>query len=294
MHRTDHDKVAVVTGASTGIGAAVAKALVQQGWHVVALGRTRERLNATLRAIRAAHSGARIDGLVANFESVKQVERVAQDIAALSPRVHLLVNNAGGICKRRRETDDGFEALLAANHLGPFLLTRRLLPQLRAAKGARVINVSSEAHKLVRDISWEDLQLRRSFTPLRAYAQSKLANLLFTRELARRVANDGITVNAVHPGLVASNFAAQADRWIALIYSLAKPFARTPEHAAAAIVWSATAEEVAGKTGSYFIGAREARTSRAALSEESARRLWAVSERLLSGAKAGKEVLSWK
>lgn len=294
MHRTEHDKVAVVTGASSGIGAATARALIARGWHVIAVGRTRERLNATLREIRAAYPGARIDGLLANFESIKQVERVAQDIAALSRRVHVLVNNAGGICKRRRVTDDGFEALLAANHLGPYLLTRRLLPQLRAANGARIINVSSEAHKAVRDMIWDDLQLRRKFSPTRAYGQSKLATLLFTRELSQRVAGERITVNAMHPGIVASNFATHGGRFMSFFFGLLKPFAKSPAEGADTIVWLATAEEVAGKTGAYFIGRHEARMSVAARSDENAHRLWAVSERLLSGAKAGKEVLSWK
>ncbi|MET0988280.1 MAG: SDR family oxidoreductase [Steroidobacteraceae bacterium] len=282
----EQSKIAVVTGGSSGIGAATARALVAQGWHVIALGRTRDRLNRTLHEIRSEFPSARIDGLIADFESIKQVERVAQEITALTSRVHVLVNNAGGPCEQRRETSDGFESLFAGNHLGPFLLTRRLLPLLRAAQDARIINVSSVAHKFVRDMQWDDLQLRRKFTNTVAYAQSKLANVLFTRELARRLSNDRITVNAMHPGLVSSNFERHGDRWTALIYKLGKPFSVTAEQGADTAVWLATAPEVEGKTGGYYVKRRVARTSRAARNEISARRLWDVSEKLIGEAMA--------
>lgn len=286
--RVAHSNVAVVTGASSGIGAAVARSLVARGWHVIATGRTRERLNRTLEAIRSDFPAARIDGLIADFESTKQVERVAQDIAALAKRVHVLVNNAGGICAERQETAEGFESLFAVNHLGPFLLTRRLLPLLRAACGARIINVSSGAHKYVRDMRWHDLQLRRKFTVMSAYAQSKLANVLFTRELARRVARDHITVNAMHPGMVASNFFKQGHRWTTLLYKLARPFTLSSEQGADTIVWLATAPEMAAKTGGYYVRRRAARTSRAARNDLNARKLWDVSEKLIAEAKAGR------
>lgn len=279
-------KVAVVTGASSGIGAATARALVAKGWHVIALGRTRDHLNATLYAIRSAFPGQRIDGLIADFESLQQVDRVAQEVAALTSRIHVLINNAGGICNERRETSDGFESLFAANHLGPFLLTRRLLPMLRAARGARIINVSSAAHRYARDMAWADLQLRHGFSVVGAYAQSKLANLLFTRELARRVAGEEITVNAMHPGLVDSNFAQHGNRWIALLYKLGRPFQLTSEQGADTTVWLATAPEVATKSGAYFIKRREVRASRAARDDAAARRLWDVSEKLIAQAKA--------
>ena len=282
----EQSKIAVVTGGSSGIGAATARALVARGWHVIALGRTRDRLNRTLHEIRSEFPGARIDGLLADFESIKQVERVAQEIAALTSRVHVLVNNAGGICDQRRETSDGFESLFAGNHLGPFLLTRRLLPLLRVAQGARIINVSSAAHKFVRDMQWDDLQLRRKFTTTTAYAQSKLANVLFTRELARRLSNERITVNAMHPGLVSSNFERHGDRWTALLYKLTRPFSLTAEQGADTVVWLATAPEMEGKTGGYYVKRHAARTSRAASNEISARRLWDVSEKLIGAALA--------
>ncbi|MET0659934.1 MAG: SDR family NAD(P)-dependent oxidoreductase, partial [Steroidobacteraceae bacterium] len=210
----------------------------------------------------------------------------AQEIAALTSRVHVLVNNAGGICDQRRETSDGFESLFAANHLGPFLLTRRLLPLLRAAQGARIVNVSSVAHRYVRDMRWHDLQLRRKFTTTSAYAQSKLANVLFTRELARRVSKDGITVNAMHPGLVSSNFERHGDRWTALLYKIGKPFTVSAEEGADTVVWLATAPEMEGKTGGYYAKRRAARTSRAASNDSGARRLWDVSEKLIGEAMA--------
>jgi retinol dehydrogenase 12 len=279
------NKVAVITGASAGIGAAAAKALAARGWRVIALGRTQSRLDASLATIRSATPNAQVHGLIADFESMADVERVARDIAALTDRIDVLVNNAGGICKARTETADGFEALFAANHLGPFLLTQRLLPQLRAASSARVINVSSVAHKFVKDMVWDDLQLKQNFSVTTAYGQSKLANILFTRELARRLAVDGITVNAMHPGMVGSNFPTHGDRMTAMMYVLAKPFTLSSEQGADTIVWLATAPEVAGKSGGYYIKRREARTTPAAQSDASARKLWDVSEQLLAGAR---------
>jgi NAD(P)-dependent dehydrogenase (short-subunit alcohol dehydrogenase family) len=278
--------VAVVTGGSSGIGAATARALVAQGWHVIAVGRTRERLNSTLAFIRSEFPQGRIDGLLADFESIQQVERVAQDIAALTRRVDVLINNAGGLCKERRETSAGFELLFAVNHLAPFLLTRRLLPLMRAVPSARIINVSSAAHKYVRDMRWNDLQLRRRFSVAAAYAQSKLASLLFTRELARRLSKDSITVNAVHPGLVTSNFMRQGGRLIRVLYAVAKPFCLSSEQGADTIVWLATSPELEGRTGGYYYKRRAAAKSRAACSDTGARRLWNVSERLISDAKA--------
>jgi retinol dehydrogenase-12 len=210
-----------------------------------------------------------------------EAARAAQEIGTLAERIDLLVNNAGGPASVRRTTIDGFEHTLAANHLGPFLLTGKLLPLLRAAgPGAQVINVSSVAHRFVKDMVWDDLQSERKFDISTAYAQSKLANILFTRALAQKVAVDGIRVNAVHPGMVQTNFSTHGNWLIKTIYALARPFSLTPEQGADTILWLATNPEPG--TGGYFVKRKPGPATPAAESAEGADRLWSVSEALLA------------
>lgn len=284
----DRPRIAVVTGASAGIGLAVATGLVRDGWRVIALGRDPQRSADALRALRAVSGDAQVDMIVADLSVMAQVDRAADQIVALTGHIDLLVNNAGGIPARRVETADGLESCFAGNHLGPFLLTRRLLPLLRAATGkagpgARIVNVASAAHLAVRGMAFDDLQMARGFSPEKAYGQSKLANILFTRELARRVGGAAITVNAVHPGVVASNFGAHGTWLWRTTYRLFGRWMRTPERAADTILWLGTASETATLTGGYYDRRKLARMSRAARDDAAAARLWTASETLLSG-----------
>lgn len=279
-HANRAGKTAIVTGASAGIGAVVARELARQGWRVIAMGRNPDRAEASLAAIRKAVPDAHIEMVLADLSSMAEVVRAARDIAARTDRIDLLVNNAGGTPAMRRTTVDGLEETFAANHLGMFLLTRELLPLIRAAgPDAQIINTSSVAHKFVKAMQWDDLQLEKKFDVGQAYSQSKLANILFTRELARRVAGDGIRINAVHPGLVASNFSTHGNALIKLIYFLARPFSLSSEQGADTILWLAGRDDQG--TGGYFVKRRPGSLSDAAQDDAAATRLWQVSEELI-------------
>jgi retinol dehydrogenase-12 len=276
-------RTAVVTGASAGIGLAVATALVRDGWRVIALGRDPARSASALDGLRAAALGAQVDMILVDLSVMAQVARAADEIAVLTGRIDLLVNNAGGIPAERVETADGLEACFAGNHLGPFLLTQRLLPLLRAASpGARIVNLASIAHRFVPGIFFDDLQLQTGFTPGKAYGQAKLANILFTRTLAKRVAADGIVVNAVHPGVVASNFGAHGTGVVRIAYRLMAPFILSSEQAADTVLWLGTAPETAGLTGGYYQKRKPAKATAAARDDVMAERLWTESERLVA------------
>jgi len=203
-------RVAVVTGASSGIGKETAKALAAQGWHVIALGRDPSRTAAAEAEIRAGATG-KVDMIRADLSLIAEAERAADAIAALTSRIDILINNAGGMASRMVMTSEGLEQNFAGNHLGPFVLTNRLLPLLRAAAAdapagsVRIINTSSDGSEMIPGLHWDDLQLLDDFIAGRAYCQGKLANVMHMRALSQRLAGDGIVVHAQHPGTVDSN-----------------------------------------------------------------------------------------
>ena len=279
-------RVIVITGASSGIGKASAEAFARMGWHVIATGRDPERCAAAEQSIRAiASGGGRVDFVRGDFTEMADVRRVAGEIAALTDRIHVLVNNAGGVRDRLYRTSEGLEATFAANHLAPFLLTRELLPQLERAAAespagtVRVIAVSSSGHTICQGIDWDDLMMEQNFVPAQAYCRAKLANLLFTRELARRLADKEIIAQAMHPGRVGSNFASHGDE--AMQSYMAQNECVTPEQPARTIVWMATAPEVGREGGRYFHDLAEEEAAPQARDDEAARRLWSESERIL-------------
>jgi len=291
-------RVAVVTGASAGIGKATARALAALGWRVIGIGRDPQRTAAAEAELRgAAAAGGSVEFIRADFDRMGEVVRAARDIAALAQHVDVLINNAGGVRDRLYLTPDGIEATFAANHLAPFLLTRELMPLLRRAArrnppgSVRVLAVSSLAHSRCHGIDWSDLQLRNDYTTSAAYAQAKLANLLFTRELARRAAADGIVAHAMHPGIVDSNFAAHGDANMRAYFRGKQQLAR-PEDAARTLVWLATAPEPGQSTGGYYYDCAPAESSAVARDDSLAARLWQESEALLArlgyGADAGR------
>lgn len=279
-------KVAVVTGASAGVGQATARMLAQRGWHVIGVGRDPDRLAAAQRDIRAAAtSGAQVDFLRADFTDMRAVRDLAGEIAALTPRLDVLINNAGGVRDARYDTVDGFEATLAANHLAPFVLTRALLPLLVAtartsAPGSvRVIAVSSSGHQGCAAMKWADLNMAEDFTPTAAYCQAKLANLLFTRELNRRAGADGIVAQAMHPGRVASNFASHGDPGMRTYMESADTV--PPDVPAETLVWLATAADAGRDPGRYFHDQVTVEPAPQALDPDAARRLWTETEKML-------------
>lgn len=280
-------RVAVITGASSGIGKASAVALAQLGWRIIGVGRDAARCAEAEREIAAALGpGAKVEFLRADFDSMAEVRRVAGEIAALTDRIDVLVNNAGGVRDARYETVDGLEATFAANHLAPFLLTRELLPILRvtasrAILGAvRIIAVSSEGHEYCPAIKWHDLQFTEGFTTGAAYCQAKLANILFTRELARRLAGENIAPQAMHPGKVASNFAAHAEAQMQ--HHFATLDCLPPSAPARTIAWLASDTEGGRLPGRFFHDCGELAPAPQALDAVAARRLWDESEAILA------------
>ena len=209
---------------------------------------------------------------------MEQVRALAARLAAL-PRIDALVNNAGLVVARRQLTADGFELSLAVNHLAPFLLTNLLRPALAASAPARVVTVSSIAHRAAL-LSLDDLQLERRYLAMLAYANSKLANVLFTRALARRLDGTGVTANCLHPGTVRTRFGDTGAPWLRLGLSVGGGLLKTPESGARTVVYLASAPEVAGQTGGYYVNARRRRPSRRARDDSLADRFWEVSARL--------------
>jgi NAD(P)-dependent dehydrogenase (short-subunit alcohol dehydrogenase family) len=277
----------VITGASSGIGKASAEAFARMGWHVIGTGRDPHRCAQTEAQLRAiAPNGGRVDFLRADFEEMREVRRLAAEIATLTNRVDILVNNAGGVRDGFYRTAEGLEATFAANHLAPFLLTRELLPLLeraahdRPAGTVRVIAVSSSGHMGCAAMRWDDLMMQEDFAATPAYCQAKLANLLFTRELDRRLAGTGIVAQAMHPGRVGSNFASHGDA--AMRSYMAANDCVTPEQPARTIVWMATAPEAGSPGGRYFHDMAEAHSAPQARDGEAAVRLWRESEMLLA------------
>lgn len=277
-------KVVLITGATNGIGRAAAEALAAQGAAVIVAGRNKARVETVVEGIRARGGAAR--GAIADLSLQADVREMAAQVLAKYERLDVLLNNAGAIFDRRIESGDGIEMTFALNHLSYFLLTDLLLPLLKDTAArcgeARVINVSSDAHQMVRSgLNFDDLQNRRRYIGWIAYGQSKLANILFTRELARRLDGSGVTANALHPGAVASGFAANNTSPMYALFKLARPFMKTPEQGAQTLIYLASSPEVRGVTGRYFADCREKQPSAAALDDAAARRLWEISEEMV-------------
>ena len=271
------DHIAVVTGATTGIGFATACGLAAQGFRLIALGRNPDRIAAARS--RLADSGAVVDWIKADFASQEETRRAASDVAALTDRIDVLVNNAGALFDGRYVTVDGYERTFAVNHLAPFLFTHLLMPQLAASERPHVIAVSSIGHTMVPDMRWDDLQMEKDFVANHAYCQSKLANVLFTRELARRTAGSGLIASAMQPGLVGSNFPDSADPETRKFYaeSVANGTALTNEQGADTVIWLAANPDAALPSGGYFDQRQRIDASASAQSDAGAKRLWDIS-----------------
>jgi NAD(P)-dependent dehydrogenase (short-subunit alcohol dehydrogenase family) len=268
-------KRVVITGATGGIGLAAAKALAARGARLAIVARSRERAVAAAEQIAAA--GGAVDVLLADLASQGSIRRLAAELLDRHPRIDVLVNNAGAVYRTRQVTEDGIELTWAVNHLAPFLLTTLLLDRLRESAPARIVTTASEAHRGTR-IPFEDLGAERSYRAFARYGQTKLANILFTAELARRLEGSGVTATCFHPGLVASGFNRNNGPLMGFAMSLLRPFARSPERGADTLVWLVDAAEVSGQSGGYFVDRRRRMPSEAARDAEAARRLWEISE----------------
>jgi NAD(P)-dependent dehydrogenase (short-subunit alcohol dehydrogenase family) len=272
-------RICIVTGASSGIGQATALGLARMGATVVLVCRNRERAEVARSLIRAATGNDTVDFVLADLSSRAKIHRLAQDLLARYPQIHVLVNNASVINRKRAITVDGIETVFAVNHLAYFLLTHLLLERLTISGSARIVNVASDAHRWG-NLDFDDLQNTRKYRAMRVYGQSKLCNILFTRELACRIASGGVTVNCLHPGGVATGLGWNNGWWAVLIAKTLRPFLRTPEQGADTVVYLATSPEVAAVNGKYFSNRREIQPSPAAQDDEAAKRLWRISAEL--------------
>ena len=277
-------RVVLVTGATAGIGAVTARELARRGAHVIGVGRNAVKGAALVEGWRQETGNPNITFLAADLAEQDQVRALAEEVRRRHDRLDVLVNNAGGYFARRQENAEGREQTWALNHLSYFLLTHALLEQLLASAPARIVNVSSDAHQGGR-LNFADLEGRRRYDGFAAYGQSKLANVLFTYELARRLRGRGVTANALHPGFVATNFGLNNGGVLAAgLRLIQRWFARTPEQGAATSIYLASAPEVADVTGQYFVDSRPARSAAATYDEALARRLWEVSEAMTAPA----------
>jgi NAD(P)-dependent dehydrogenase (short-subunit alcohol dehydrogenase family) len=274
-------KVCLVTGATSGIGLESVRALARQGATVVLSGRDAGRGEAALAEVRRTVPDAKLDLLLADLTSLASVRKLAQDFQSRYSRLDVLLNNAGLILDRRKVTVDGFEATFATNHLSHFLLTNLLLDLLKASGAARVVNVSSQGHRAGSVDFLDDLNAERGgYNGLKVYGNSKLANILFTRALARRLEGTKVTTNSLHPGAVRTGFGLNSEGIFKHLVKLVAPFMLSAEGGARTSVYLASSPEVEGVSAKYFIKCKVARESRAARDDAAAEKLWRKSAEL--------------
>jgi NAD(P)-dependent dehydrogenase (short-subunit alcohol dehydrogenase family) len=275
-----HGKICVVTGATSGIGLVTAQSLARQGATLIVVGRNSERGAATVSRIQQETGNAAVELMIADLSAQAQVRQLASDIQRRLSRLDVLVNNAGALFARKELSHDGIEMTFALNHLAYFLLTNLLLDLLKASPLARIVNVSSEAHRGAQ-LDFADLQGEHSYRGYRAYARSKLANILFTYELARRLEGTGVVTNALHPGFVATNFGHNNRSFTAGLFRILQRVAAiSSEEGAQTIIHLATAPEVQTITGEYFVKRKAVRSSQVSYDRTAAERLWQVSTEL--------------
>jgi len=277
-------KTCVLTGATSGIGLAAASELAARGARLVLVARNPARADEAVGAIRARTPGAAVELVRGDLASLRTVRAAASAVLERCPAIDVLFNNAGVVKLRREVTADGYEVTFAVNHLAYFLFTKLLLDRLRATSGARIVSTASEAHRFGGGLDWDDLQSERRYRIFTVYGRSKLCNILWTRELARRLAGSGVTANCFHPGAVATRLGQSDALWTRIVGRILPLVLRTPERGAATGVWLATAPELAGVSGRYFADEREKRPARFAEDDAAAQRLWALSEALVGSA----------
>jgi len=273
-------RTCIVTGATSGIGRMTALELARRGAKLGLVCRDRGRAEETVAEIARATGNRDVAVFLADLSAQAEIRRVAAELLAHYPAIHVLVNNAGVVHMSYSTTADGIETVFAVNHLAYFLLTQLLLDRLIASAPARIVNVASDAHKFSKGIDFDDLGHEKSYSWIPVYGQSKLANVLFTAELARRLEGTGVTANCLHPGAVATGLGKNNGRLATFAIKLLSPFFRSPERGAATSIYLATDPAVAGVSGRYFSNCREARPSAAASDAATAQRLWQVSEQL--------------
>lgn len=274
-------KTALVTGANSGIGLEACVMLARDGAHVAMVARSPAKGQAALDEVKRRSGSSALSLFLCDFGSQAQIRRLADEVKARHPRLDILVNNAGSVSPERKLTEDGLEQTFAVNHLGYFLLTNLLIDVLRMSAPARIVNVSSIAHRRG-DIDFDNLQYEKGgYFVMSAYARSKLSNVLFTSELARRLAGTGVTATSLHPGAVQTEIWSHAPWYAKPLLAVAKLFMITSEEGGGRIHYLAGGDEVAGETGAYYEKNKKVWPSRTAQDEALAKRLWDVSEKLV-------------
>ncbi|TAI49786.1 SDR family oxidoreductase [Flagellimonas allohymeniacidonis] len=273
------DKVALITGATNGIGLATAKALAQMGVELFLVSRNLEKGKKVSDEIKSETGNQRLHLLMGDLSSLASVRQIAQSFLSYNRPLHILLNNAGVFNLKRRITIDGHEEMFAVNHIAHFLLTNLLLNRIKACGPSRIINVASGAHMLVNQINFADLNFEKGFRPLKVYSHSKLANLLFTHELARRLEASTVTVNSVDPGEVATGLGTQNSFLGRVISRLMKPFLQSPEKGARTSVYVCTSPNVKDISGRNFRGCKEKKPKPWATNPEASKQLWEISQK---------------
>jgi NAD(P)-dependent dehydrogenase (short-subunit alcohol dehydrogenase family) len=268
-------KTVVITGATSGIGEVAAIRLAEQGARIVFTARDKARAGDTMAVLKKANPSADHAAHMADLSLLSEMKRVAGELAR-EPQIDVLINNAGALFNKRQETADGLEMTFALNHMAYFVVTNLLLGRLKP--GARIVSVASNAHRGAK-LDFDDLQSRRSYVGFPVYSRSKLCNILFNRELARRIAGSGVTANALHPGFVATRFGDNSGGLMRTVLKVAKPIgAISPEEGAKTIIYLASSPEVSGVSGEYFYECRPATPTAEARNDADAKRLWEISE----------------
>jgi len=279
LTHTMRGRTCLITGASSGIGRATALGLAALEAQLVLVCRDRNRGEVTRAEIQSQTGRPDVQLMIADLSSQQSIRELAQAFLATGQPLHVLINNAGIVNVNRSLTVDGLESVFAVNHLAYFLLTHLLLDRLRASAPARIVNVASDAHRFGA-LNFDDIGGARRYRTMRIYGQSKLANILFTYELARRLADTGVTVNCLHPGTVATGLGKNNGTWAKGLITILRPFFRTPRSGAETSIYLAASPAVEGVTGKYFTNCRETRSSKTSYDAAVQRRLWEMSAQL--------------
>jgi NAD(P)-dependent dehydrogenase (short-subunit alcohol dehydrogenase family) len=280
MTASMQNKTVLISGATSGIGLVTARELARRGAHVTIVSRSAEKCAQAAEEIKAETNNPNVEFITADLSAKDDVHRAAYEFKKQHPRLDVLVNNAGGFFMSRQVSRDGIEMTFALNHLNYFLLTHLLLDVLKASAPARIINVSSDAHRRAK-VRFEDIQYQKNYSGFTAYSQSKLCNILFTYELAQRLEGTGVTVNALHPGFVASEFGKNNGFLMRLIMRLISPVARSINDGASTSIYLASSREVEGVSGKYFVDTREVVSDPASYDKQAAEKLWNLSLEML-------------
>ena len=279
MNENLENKVCLITGATNGIGEEAAKELNKMGAEIVFVARNEEK-GEQLKAELKEATGKESTMILANLSSQAEVKSAAEKFLSMEKPLNILLNNAGIMNRERSITEDGLEEVFSVNHLAYFTFTLMLIDKLKSTEGSRVVNVASGAHQFVKEMNFGDLQSEKVFKPMQVYGQSKLANILFTKSLANKLADHGVTVNCLHPGFVSTGIGSNNKGIWNILMSLARPFARKTDKGAETSVYLCSSPEVKDISGEYFVDCKIEKVSDAAKSSDQADKLWKISSEL--------------